>query len=196
MKSDLSEEEFWYFIRQLANFKRWHTKVRKKKLRFWDRDYTLENGVDLRPQSCGNIRNGTCFFCGKRLFNNLTKYCLVCAKLAHRLQKESPQLSSEAVENIGRHIRRYGYVCYYTKMPLDVTNARSPWYCVFNRWNPNDPERKVVITSALLNAMKSGLSEREFWYYIKALADYKEKGKQIRKKKLVSWNRLYPVEDS
>jgi len=54
---------------------------------------------------------------------------------------------------------------------------------------------KVVITSALFNVMKGALTEDEWWYYIEALADYKDKGKKIRKKKPVRWNRLFPVDD-
>ena len=52
-----------------------------------------------------------------------------------------------------------------------------------------------MITFSLLGVMKLDLTSEEFWYYIEALADYKEKGKKIRKKKPVFWNRLYPVED-
>jgi len=37
MKTDLSLGEFWDYIRQLANYKRRHIKVRKKKLRYWYR---------------------------------------------------------------------------------------------------------------------------------------------------------------
>jgi len=41
-----------------------------------------------------------------------------------------------------------------------------------------------VITSALLCAMKSGLSEKDFWYFILQLADYKEKHIKVRKKRM------------
>jgi len=37
MKTDLSLGEFWDYIRQLANYKRRHIKVRQKKLRYWYR---------------------------------------------------------------------------------------------------------------------------------------------------------------
>ena len=43
--------------------------------------------------------------------------------------------------------------------------------------------------------MKLDLTEEEFWYYIEALADYKEKGKKIRKRRPVFWNRRYPLEE-
>jgi len=184
MKSDLSEDEFWYYVRQLASFRRRHTKVIKKSLRYWDRDYTLEDDLDLGIElTCASIHNRICYGCGKRLLNNRMKFCPVCAKIDYRLQIED--VPAAIKEDIWRYIRKYGYICYYTKMPLDVTNPRSPWYCVFNHIKPCDPERKVVITSALLCAMKSGLSEKDFWYFILQLADYKEKHIKVRKKKLV-----------
>ena len=37
MKSDLSIKEFWYYIGQLANYIRYGTKIRKKKLVYWYR---------------------------------------------------------------------------------------------------------------------------------------------------------------
>ena len=194
MKSDLSEEEFWFYIRALANFRRMHIAVKKIKLRFWDRDYILENGVDLGQQDYGRVRNGICAFCGKKL-GNFLKYCPRCANFVLRLQLEHSRLNRETVEDFRRYVRKDGFTCYFTKMPLDMTNTRSPWYCVFNHLNPNDPQRKFVITCALLNALKAGLSEKDFWYYILQLADYKEKGKAIVKKKPVFWNRLYPVDD-
>ena len=39
MKTDLTEDEFWYYILQLDNYKQRHTKVRKKKLSRWYRLY-------------------------------------------------------------------------------------------------------------------------------------------------------------
>jgi len=39
MKTDLTEDEFWYFISQLANFYRKGSAVRKRKLAYWSRPY-------------------------------------------------------------------------------------------------------------------------------------------------------------
>jgi hypothetical protein len=74
-------------------------------------------------------------------------------------------------------------------MKLDMKDPASPWYCFLNHWRPGDVG-KVVITSALINVMKGALTEDEFWYYIEALADYRDKGKPIRKKRPILWNRL------
>jgi hypothetical protein len=74
-------------------------------------------------------------------------------------------------------------------MDLELYDASSPWYCVFDHWTPHHPG-KVVITSALINQMKSDLTEEEFWYYVKQLADFKEKGTKVHKRKLAYWYRL------
>lgn len=184
MKSDLSEDEFWFYVRQLANFLRNHTKVIKKSLRYWDRDYTLEGDFDSWVETaCGGVWNGICHGCGKKLFDNHIKFCPVCAKIDFRLLEENIPAANR--EDIWRYVRKYGYICYFTRMSLDVTNPRSPWYCVFNHRNPRDPKRKIVITSALVSAMKAGLSEKDFRWFILQLADYKEKNIKIRRKKLV-----------
>jgi hypothetical protein len=44
MKTDLTEEEFWYYIFQLDNYKKKGTKVRKKKLAHW---YRLHPPVEV-----------------------------------------------------------------------------------------------------------------------------------------------------
>ena len=191
MKSDLSEEEFWYYVRALANFRRNHIKVRKRKLVYWDHDYTLlenEAEKDLVSQDRLTAGRGTCDICGKRLKNKLFTYCPICVKIVYRLRHEGKHLPPETVEDTLNYIRKNGFICFYTKMKLDMKDPTSPWYCFLNHWRPGDVG-KVVITSALINVMKGALTEDEFWYYIEALADYKEKGKKIRKKKPVFWRR-------
>ena len=191
MKSDLSEEEFWYYVRALANFRRNHIPVRKRKLTFWDHHYALkeEKQTVLASQAYPMAHTGICDLCGKRLKNKLFTYCSTCFKIVYRLRHEAKHLPPKTVEDTLNYIRKNGFVCYYTKMKLDMKDPTSPWYCFLNHWRPRDVG-KVVITSALINVMKGALTEDEFWYYIKALADYKDKGKLIAKKRPVFWRRL------
>jgi hypothetical protein len=197
MKADLSEKEFWYYVRALANFKRNHIRVRKIRLTYWDHDYTLENDPEaLTASQAGPVTGrGLCEICGKRLKNKLFRYCPGCVKIVYRLKREGKHLPPETVEDTLNYIRKYGFVCYYTGMALDMKNPASPWYCFLNHWRPGD-SGKIVITSALFNVMKSDLTEDEFWYYIKALADYKDRGQPIRKKRPKFWCRLIPADDA
>jgi hypothetical protein len=78
-------------------------------------------------------------------------------------------------------------------MSLEIDDDTSPWYLVFDHWMPRDP-RKIVITSALLNEMKSDLTEEEFWYFIRQLANFRRHGSVVRKRKLAYWCRPYRCE--
>ena len=46
MKSDLSENEFWYYIKQLDNYKRKHTRIRKRKLVYWYRLHPVKDALE------------------------------------------------------------------------------------------------------------------------------------------------------
>ena len=189
MKSDLTEDEFWYMVRQLANHRRWHTEVRKKKLAYWVGDHTEILKMDLEVLQDRNIGRAKCRICGKPVFSIYSRYCRRCSKFAFRVKNE--RFPPETAKGIFDYVRKKDFVCYYTGMRLDMDDPASPWYCVFDHWIPRNPG-KVVITCSLINFMKSDLTEDEFWYYIEALADYKEKGKKIRKKRPVFWSRLSP----
>ena len=191
MKSALSEREFWFYVEQLADFIDQHKKIKKIKLAYW-RHSSYGHGkgkcgrgriIDWGPRGRGN----KCDLCGRPVFNVHAKYCLRCSHFAHRLELQG--FGKKTVEDILDHVRRRGFTCFYTGMPLDMTDDRSPWYGVFDRVTPGDPS-KVVLTSALFNEMKSDLSIKEFWYYIRQLANYKRYHSKIRKKKLVYWYRL------
>ena len=98
----------------------------------------------------------------------------------------------EAMLGIWDYLRKYGFVCYYTGMPLDLDDPKNPWYLVFDHWMPRDP-RKMVITSTLLNVMKSDLTEEEFWYFIRQLANFRRHGTPVRKEKeLIGTARISP----
>jgi len=99
---------------------------------------------------------------------------------------------AKTVKAIWDYIRRYGYVCYYTKMPLVLDNRKSPLYLVFDHYIPGDSS-KIVITSAWLNEIKSDMSPDEFKNSVCQLADYFRKGTPIVLKPFVYWDRIYPV---
>jgi hypothetical protein len=132
-----------------------------------------------------------CLFCGIPIFGNHIKYCPDCSKFAFRIM--NTRLSPEAIKGVRDYLHERGYCCYYSDMSLELTDPHKPFYCVFDHWIPGDP-RKVVITSSLINNMKSQLLEEEFWYMIRQLANFKRKGIKVRKIKLKYWNRKYTVD--
>ena len=130
--------------------------------------------------------------CGRRAFSERSRYCPRCARFAFRMKAR--QFPPWVVKKIWEYVRKYGYVCYYTGMALDMDDPTSPFYCVFDHWAPHDLS-KIVITSALINGMKSDLSEKEFWYYVRALANFRRNHIPVKKRKLAFWDHHYALED-
>ncbi len=176
MKQDLSQKEFRYYVLQLDDHRRKHTKVKKRRLIYW---YRL---------SCTSKTGRRCYICGRPTPSRWHKFCPRCSTVAKRLIAE--RYSPKTKEAVFDYLRKYGFVCYYTGMELDLFNEHSPWYLTFDHWIPNDP-RRLVITSRMVNAMKQDLTEKEFWYIISQLADHFRKGTKVRKIKLKYWSRPY-----
>jgi len=174
MKSDLSENELWYYVLQLYNYKKNHIKIKQKKhFIYWDRIVPPS-----LPKTSKKIFRKCCI-CSQAVYRPNARYCLRCSEFGFRMKNKL--LPRQTVQAIWDYIRKYGYVCYYTKVPLDLENHQSPWYCVFNHRVPRD-KSTVVITCYLFNEMKSDLTDREFWYYIGQLARYRLTGTKIRKR--------------
>jgi len=178
MKSQLTEKQFWFYVLALDNYRRKHLEVKKIPLVNWR----------LYP----SIDNNVCTGCGRAMALKGREFCASCARLEYRMEKA--RFPREAIQGVWDYLHKYGFVCYYTGMPLDLDDPKSPWYLVFDHWMPRDP-RKIVITSTLVNVMKSDLTEEEFWYFIRQFANYRRYGKAVRKRKLAYWSRPYRWED-
>ena len=131
--------------------------------------------------------NKKCIVCGRRLRAPKAEYCVDCYKICLRMSYD--RLPPEAVASVWEYIRTYDYVCHYTKRRLNLDDPKSTWYCVFDHWIPCDP-RRIVLTSSLINDMKSDLTEDEFWDTLFQLADFKRKGKPFRMKSFTHWYRI------
>jgi len=221
MKSNLTEDEFWYIIKQLACHRRLHTRFRKIRLSCWPGHVMPEEkkiassqkallvmtlygatsekqGILTQPlrqtKQLGLLtrsKSHGCDLCGKRVLVYNAKYCPRCSKFVARLHSKG--LPPATIQETLEYIRQNGFICYYSGIKLDLDDPKSPWYCVLDHWIPQDPG-KIVLTCDLFNVMKSDLSEGEFWYFVRQLADFIEKGKPVRKMKLAYFWRLFPVE--
>jgi len=175
MKTGLNKKEFKYYALALDDHRKKHLKVRKISLKHW--------------QGIGLLKGEkVCAGCGHAAALKHRKFCARCANIAFRMRHE--RFPREAINGVFDYIRRYGYICYYTGMELDLDDFNSPWYLEFDHWNPRDP-RKMIITSSLVNKMKSDLTEEEFWYFISQLANHFRYGTPVRKRKLAYWCRPY-----
>jgi len=175
MKGTLLKKEFRYYVLALDDHRRKHLKVKKIPLVHWQ---------GIEPSNGDKI----CIGCGRAPALKGRKFCVTCVRTAFRMKHS--RLFREVMNEIWDYIRKCGYVCYYTGMPLNLDDPKSPWYLVFDHWMPRDP-RKIVITSSLVNAMKSDLTEEEFWYFIRQLANFYRHGSVVRKRKLAYWCRPY-----
>jgi len=68
-----------------------------------------------------------------------------------------------------------GFVCYYTGVLLNLLNPRNPWYMTFDHRIPGD-DRTQVMAASWVNAMKTAMSEKEFWAVIKEFARFLTEG--------------------
>jgi hypothetical protein len=175
MKSFLLKREFRYYVLAMNDNREKHLKVRKIPLVHW-------HGLNVSKDS------SVCDGCRQAAALKGRIHCARCARIAHRMKRA--RFPRKAINGVWEYIRKYGFVCYYTGMELDLDDLKSPWYLVFDHWNPRDP-RKIVITSAVLNIMKSDLTEKEFWYFIRQLANFFRHGIPVRKIKLAYWSRPY-----
>jgi len=175
MKTRLLKKEFRYYVLALDDNRRKHLEVKKIPLVHW--------------QGLGALAGDkVCAGCGHAAALKGRKFCARCARISFRMKHD--RLFRECINEIWEYVRKYGFVCYYTGMPLELDDPKSPWYLVFDHWMPRDP-RKMVITSSLLNEMKSDLTEDEFWYFIRELANFFRYGTAVRKRKLAYWLRPY-----
>lgn len=180
MKAGLLKKEFWYYVLALDDHRKKHLKVKKIPLVHWQ-----GVGLSMGDKVCAGCRQAAAF--------KGHKYCARCSRISIRMK--GARFPRKTINGVWNYVRKVGYVCYYTGMTLDMDDPKSPWYLVFDHWMPRD-SRKIVITSALVNKMKSDLTEEEFWYFISQLANFYRHGSVVRKRKLAYWCRPYRLSTS
>jgi hypothetical protein len=177
MKTAFTEKGFKSFVLALDDNHRKHLKIKARPVVHW------------RPRLSPGEK--ACPVCGQAVISKMQKYCPRCAGIVHRMKHA--RFSPACIKAVLDYLHKYGFVCYYTGMPLVWDDTKSPWYLVFDHWMPRDP-RKIVVTSAVLNAVKGDLTEKEFWYFIRQLANYYRHGTPVKKIKLACWCRTYTAE--
>ncbi len=114
---------------------------------------------------------------------NGAKECEVCSQAAHsraRLCKRCRKLIDRAdtrrkpdkearIEALRQAWDGQGFRCHYTGVRLVEDNPRDPMYVTFDHREPRN-ESDVVVATALVNDMKSDLTEDEFRAFVIELA--------------------------
>jgi len=102
---------------------------------------------------------------------------------------ECSQFTAKAKKGIMRNVRKYGYICDYSGVSLEIKDITGPWHYNFSFPNKRDRD-KVVLAAALFSVMKEELTKSEFRYYVLQLHDNRIKHTKIKRRPIINWNRL------
>jgi len=130
-----------------------------------------------------------CCICGRPVYTAKAIHCLRCHKFAYCMKNR--RVNGKAAQDIWKYVKRYGYVCYYTGLDLDLDDVADPLYFQFDHETPGDNSR-IRLTCSMINEMKSDMDWKEFKYYIIQIARFLTTGVKIKKIKLKYWYRLTP----
>lgn len=105
--------------------------------------------------------NHICSVCGATK-HALAHFCKSCKKLVDRIDTRGRKPNRDArVRALHSAWDGEFFRCFYTGWPLRIDNHRSPYYLTWEHRTPRD-ENDVVVAAALINDMKSDLTEDEF----------------------------------
>lgn len=111
-----------------------------------------------------------CRVCGKPIHPQA--YCCPrCKKLIDRVDPRGKANKEARISALKEVWDGQAFRCHYTDVRLVESDSKSPLYISFDHRIPRD-ERDVVVTSQVLNDMKSDLSEDEFKAMVMALAKH------------------------
>ncbi len=109
-----------------------------------------------------------CEICGDPSYHPYSPYCTRCKKLIQKgiRRKIKRDVCKQALKNAWKGD---GFYCYYCKRKLEEKNSKSPCYMTFDHVIPRQND-KIVIAAAIINDMKSDMSEYAFRKMVIALA--------------------------
>ena len=116
-----------------------------------------------------NFMSGSkaCEICGNDV-HPLAYLCKRCKDLINRGRKANKNARIQALKQVWD---KHGFFrCYYSKVRLVEDNPEDPRYLTFDHRTPRQ-EDDIVVAAALVNDMKSDMSEDEFKNMILQLAN-------------------------
>ena len=105
----------------------------------------------------------------------LARFCNRCKKLLDRVDRREKVDKEARVHALKRAWHEDGFRCYYTHIQLVENEPKNPCYITFDHKTPRQKD-DIVVTSAVLNDMKSDMDEDEFKKVVSALADFLKRG--------------------
>jgi 5-methylcytosine-specific restriction endonuclease McrA len=110
----------------------------------------------------------TCPVCGSPV-HQLAVLCKRCKKLVDRVDIRRKPDKQSRVKALRDAWNGKGFTCHYTGILLVEDNPGDPRYLTFDHRTPRD-ESDIVVTAALVNDMKSDMSDEEFRTVVSQLA--------------------------
>ena len=167
MKSNLSGDEFWAIVMEFDR----HRKGAPfdpdiVKFQYWTRKAFAEPRPKLTGRSMRLVKVDACVICG----HPPARYSLYCSRCGRRrpFQEKRLQPMKDAWNK-----EQDAFLDYYVGVKLDNINLDSPYYMVFDHRIPRK-KGDLVVTSMLVNALKTDLSEEEFYLVMNELARHHE----------------------
>jgi hypothetical protein len=112
-----------------------------------------------------------CAVCGRPPFPK-SIYCATCRGF---IFSRGEVLARVAALKRAWNPKLQAFICYYTGVPLDVSDPKSPWYLVFDHLVPGQ-KGNIVACAFWVNAMKTFLTEAQFRAVIHALSEHIRRG--------------------
>ena len=129
----------------------------------------------------------TCEVCGASR-HVLAKFCPDCKRLIGRLDTRRKHNKEARLAALKRSFHNSQFHCHYTGWPLTITDSSSPLYLTWDHRTPGD-ETDIVVAAAMVNDVKSDLTEDEFRTLVIGLANRFQSGAEVPPLKPKHWNR-------
>jgi hypothetical protein len=167
MKTSLSGDEFWSVVMEYRSHRKgapFHRDVCG--FQFWNR--RGEDGPDQTPRASRRVdgKGGECAICGWETRRG-QMYCPRCLR-------KHPSVTGRKDAMIRSWSRaKQAFLDYYLGLELEEKDVNSPFYTAFDHRLPRK-KGDLVLTSMLVNSMKTNLSEEEFNLIMEELARCRE----------------------
>ena len=134
-------------------------------------------------------RTVNCDICGLSK-HPLAKFCKRCKKIIDRIDIRKKHNKSARIIALKKSWDGKCFRCHYSGVRLEERDHHSPVYITFDHRIPRE-ESDIVIAAAVINDMKSDLSDEEFKNAINQLSAWFSKGTPVSEDvfKLKHWKR-------
>ena len=110
-----------------------------------------------------------CPICKSSLHHPLATYCKRCKRLLDRVDIRKKPDKEARVRALQKAWDGEGFRCYYSSIKLVEDNPKDPRYITFDHLTPRK-ESDIVVVAAVINDMKSDMSDDEFRLMVLQLA--------------------------